>query len=274
MVVQLPQMMQRANPYRWDESVMRPRNGHRWLGCQDPSTAVSNIDNGWPQLLKEVKSRTDAIRSQIELGEVEALNVEVRRRKKKRGDHGDTLDMNRVWSGHVDTAWERPVKTSRLTATQRYAIIYADLWVLAMVSAEETLWRAAAINFIVTELTRMGVHTEVWSGGAGHSTYHDGPNNLWFGVKVKDFTQPLNEERLAVLSHVAFFRTYGFGMMFGAPFTATSGLGYPSNRGMVKPLRDRESAGERVVRIGNVLNQRSAVVEITRVLNSFKGAQT
>lgn len=263
---EMPAMIDQHNADLWRTEVMGVRRGYSWFGCADAATAMRYIKDGWPELSESLQPKIDKLRKSFNLDNAAALNVEVRRRKRQRGDHGDTLDMTKVWNGDMEHAWERPVKFPRISNTQKYATIFADCAVNCSVTSEETLWRAAAIHCMIEMLTRMGVNTEIWSGASAHGIFDHGPRFLWAGVRVKDFTQPLNYDRLATMLCSVFFRTWLFGAYMAAPWRANKHLGFPRGHGLVKPLRDRQEAGERVFRIGNCLNEWTAEAEIKRVV--------
>lgn len=266
-----------GNQHIWHTQVAHTHRGYRWYGCSSSSEAMRRLNEGWPELLNDLNPMVSALRADINLDEVEYAQVQVRRRKRHRADYGDTLDMNRVWSGHLDTAWDRPVKENRMVASQKYATIFADLSTFSYVRAESTMWRAATIVFAIDMMTRMGLSTEIWAGNSVTDTYEtfSAPRHNWYGVKMKEFTQPMTDERVACACHVAMLRTYIFGMQMCAPWRADSGLGTPVQTGLVKPLRDRQSSGERVFRVGAVYDQHTArneVLEIMKQLNKKEEA--
>jgi hypothetical protein len=268
---ELPAMQLRANRGDWNRRMSSYYDGD-WYGhgIHIGSEAIEIIAKGAPDLLALMQPMIQALRKELSLDTAAAIQVETRRRKRHRSDYGDTLDMHRVWSGDLDRAWERPVREPRLTPTERYASVFLDLGVLSDVDAVDTLWRGAAGLCMVDTLTRMGVSVELWAGASGRSTYEYGPDYRWSGVRVKEYAQPLNEERLAAVAHAMFHRTFSFGMYLAAPFKATSGLGRPTHTGLVKPLRDRAEAGERVFRVGECLTRLQAVCEVQKVIDALK----
>ena len=270
MLRELRPMVSRANEGRLEIDVYS-RSSFSWLGCKNAETVERHFKQGWPELLNRLQPMAEQLRVALPLDEVTAVQIETRRRKRHRSDYGDTLDMHRVWSGDIDRAWERPIKERRLTPTERYASVFIDSGANAGTSADETLWRAATALVLVDVLTRMGINTEVWAGNSNANCYHHGPVQMWCGVRVKEYTQLLNEERLAVAAHVAMHRVYNFSMILAAPWTATVGLGRSVQNGLLKPLRDREQAGERVFRVGSFISSLpGALNEVRRVIDQLK----
>lgn len=244
--------------------------GTRWFGVPTFDEAKSKTDNGWPELRDMLYPIIEKLKARVDLASVEAVTIATRRRKRQRQDYGDSLDMHRVWGGHLDTAWERPVRRNILTPTQRYATIFADLGMLASAGFTAGLWRAAAAYCMYEMLTRMGISTEIWTGDSGIGALAGfAPHLTWNGVRIKNYTETLNDERLAVMTSATFFRTYGFAVIHAMPYQVAYGLGV-TGTGLVKPLRDRHQNGERVFRVGECLNEESAVQEVTRIINQLK----
>jgi hypothetical protein len=250
-------------------------DARRFYDCRSWSEAFEKCEQGWPQLLAKLQPMIKHLQSTLELSDVMAVQVATRRRKRIRADYGDTLDMHRVWAGDLDRAWERPVKRNRMVHTERYATIYVDLNMSFTQHTDDSLWRAALSVCLVDQLTRMGINTELWSGSSGTNAYpHDwtAPKSYWTGARVKEFTQPLSEERVAAMCHAAFFRTWGFAMIMASEFRTYQGLGSVVDLGSyVWPLREREAAGERMFRISQVYHEYTARAELHRIINSLKG---
>lgn len=242
-----------------------------WLGGLSTGLEVlEKVRYGWPEMLARLQPIVAQLRTSLELDSVTPMGIEMRRRKRHRSDHGDSIDMHRVWGGQLDKAWERPIKVQRMQMTERYATLYSDLSVQHFVHTDHTLWRAAAMFCCVEVLTRMGINTEVWAGGSHSSSYIGGPSMSWNAVKIKEFTQPLNDDRLASMLSAPFLRTIGFGMMLCAPWRPAGNMGIPHNSGLVQPLRDRQAAGERVFRMGECLTFEGAKLEVQKVIETLK----
>lgn len=265
-----------ANRKRYSEILAGRGDG--WCRTQlgVPSMAVANdaIANGSEPLLNQLQPLIERLRQALGLGTAAALQLDVRRRKLRRGDHGDNLDMGRVWGGELDTAWSRPVRWPKVSATQRYCTVFTDCAMPAYCDADDSLWRAAMSQCLVEILTRMGFSTEVWCGATGVRRFERGPYKHFCGVKIKDFTQPLNESRLAVMMHAMFYRSRIWAMYCDAPYQLVGSLGNPAQSGLVMPLRERAANGERVFRVSNVTSADSAVVEIQRIVDELKASSS
>lgn len=254
------------------ERLQKHKRPFEWFGASSYEHATTYVRDGWPELLSILQECVETIKKRVDLASVEAVTIESRRRKRTRRDYGDTLDMHRVWSGELDKAWERPTRRRVLTPTQRYATIYCDLAMSSMFTSENAVWRAAASYCMYEMLTRLGISTEIWSGNVQHGLYvtSAAPYRLLTGVCIKTYNQTLNDDRLAAMMSGGFFRTYGFDMIYASKFEVYPHLGYPANAGLVKPLRDRQEAGERVFRVGDALSEYGAVLEVGKVVEQLK----
>jgi len=272
---ELENLCSRANGTAWHQYKTNAggdqwgRSTMSWFGASSYNAAVDKVRNGSPELRQLLEERVEKLKCAVDLATVEAVTIEVRRRKRSRQDYGDTLDIHRVWGGQLDKAWERPTRRTVLAPTQRYATIYADLSMVARYSYEHSLWRAATVYCIYEMLTRMGINTEVWSGQSGHGMHCSGPYKHWQGVCIKRYTDVLNDEHLAVMLSGTFFRSFGFGMLFASKYKVYPHLGFPY-KGLVKPLRDRQEAGERVFRVGDALDETGAVQTLKSIVEQLK----
>jgi len=269
-----------------DELVKNGPNSGRWLevltsyrynevernGVGSQREAMRKCIDGWPELLPILHEKVAILKQQVDLGEVEAVSVSMRRRKRTRNDYGDSLDITRVWSGQLDKAWERPVRRQVMTATQRYATIFVDLAMFFDNTFEQSLWRAALAYCLVEVLTGMGINTEIWCGSShvGQFMSPSYPRKSWRAVRIKEYTQPLTDERLAAMVSAGFHRTWGWKMICAQPMRVNDGFGMPMHNGLVKPLRDRKEAGERVFRIGGCMSLAGAIIDLNAALETLK----
>ena len=230
--------------------------------------AFEKCENGWPEMLTRLQPMIGALRGSLDLSDVEAIQLKARRRKRQRSDHGDVLDIHRIWNGDFERAWERPVKTTRNIYSERYASIFVDLGMHFGQHTNESLWRAALSVCLVDTLTRMSINTEVWSGSTGCNAYKefDAPYIKTHAVRIKEYTQPVNEERLAALCHAAFFRTWDFSMTMASKFTTDIGLGNSQEFGLPYVLEQRQAAGERVFKIKQIYSEYAAKQELHRII--------
>lgn len=271
MECELPDMLDRRNRESYEDRLRRhEHDAFEWYGCASHRQAMKFITEGWPQLVKELQPMIAELRDKFSLGDTTAIQTEVRRRKIRRGESGDVLDMTRVWNGDLEHAWSKPERTFRLGNTQRYATVFADGACSANVKAEQTLWRAAVSYCAVEILTQMGINTEIWAGHSSVESYPYGPHFACSGVRVKSYLQPLNPDRVCTMLSSAFFRTWSMAMIDAAEWEVSRVRGHVHAVGLVKPLADRVKNGERVFRISQCLSRSEAYTEMSKIINLLK----
>ena len=263
---QLPSLLT-VNKYMADESlyVWHKHENVKWFGDVGGAASVmQKVKSGWPEMYDRLLKMWGTQKPEVQLS---ASTVQVRRRKRRRGDYGDTLDMHRVWSGELDRAWERPVREYRLGVTQRHATIYIDTGISAAEDADNVLWRAAAALTMCDLLQAAGRSVEIYVGSSTHTTYrsYSSPNFCWTAMRVKSYTQPLNPERLTAMVTAGFHRTYSFLMKLATPYQIAHNLGFSLNRGLPIQLTERAEGGELVVRLGHCTSRQQADRELENV---------
>jgi hypothetical protein len=241
----------------------------RWWGANSYDDVQEKIRAGWPELRQKLERMMYGI--ELELPVYPTAST-VRRRKRHRDDHGDSLDMGRVWNGQLDTAWERPVRTEKeATSTKRVTLAF-DVTANASVSNDMAMWRAALCMLLVDSLAKAGRTLEVWvvdSTGTpftwGGTTTFEGstrkPERLWSAWCVKATADPINMDRLCAMCSVGFMRTAGFMAMGAGPWSANHSFGRALGYGLPYTLRERRAAGEIVVRIGQCYSRHEVLRE-------------
>lgn len=246
-----------------------------WFGgAKDAQHAMHLMKTGWARVRETLETFGQELNADFETELKTPKELETRRRKRTRGDYGDALDLQRVWSGETDKAWERPTKEPRASHTQRYVTVYVNIASSCIERASNALWRSAIAYKISDMFAKAGYNVEIWAGFRVDRPFARNwrddkvPKELFVGTCIKPFTQPLHSDRLAAMLTLAFFRTFGFFAICSAPYIVTVGLGRPVDEGYVKPIRERLKSGERVLRIGEVYDKASAIKEVERI---FKG---
>lgn len=271
---ELPAMIAVANEQHFKSSVTYSGQGRDWYHANSSRMAMEKCESGWPELVAELQPMIEKLREALALGSAAVQELQVRKRKIRRMDHGDSLDITRVWNGDLEHAWSKPCKFPRLARSQKYVTIFADLACGSIYTAQDTLWRAASAYVLIDVLTRMGVSTEVWSGCTGSPAFASSyaPKSMRAGVRIKNFDQPLNADRLAVMMCAPFYRTWGFGMYMAGPWAARSGLAMVQDhvKALPKPLQLRREAGERVVLVAKALSFSKALTVVQETIDSIK----
>jgi hypothetical protein len=199
--------------------------------------------------------------------------VAVRRRKRRMDEFGDVLHMPRVWSGDLSHAWERPVRTTHLQASERHAAIYIDLCANWQISPEQMMWRGAAAMLVSDLLQEAGRATEITVGSTNAGVYREWNGRTVTSFVAKEYGQPLSPERLAAMSTAYFHRTYNWMARAMFPLSIDRGLGSALNQGLPFDLARRREAGELVVRIGACFGLRAAERVVSDALASLERAE-
>lgn len=245
--------------------------GQSWYGVTDGAAGVyRRIANGWPELREQLLAMMKGLELELPVFPTQAT---VRKRKIRRDDHGDTLDITRVWDGHLDTAWSRPVHTERMVPNTRRITLAFDVTANASVTNDMALWRAALCTVLVDALARAGRIMEIWVVDSTCSAFQYSystpksqrpPPNLWSAWCVKRTADPVVLDRLCSMVSVGFMRTAGFTAMGCGPWTPSSGFGGALGQGLPHTLRQRREAGEVVLRIGQCYSKKAVIEEYRR----------
>jgi len=172
---------------------------HNWHGLEndakrdEPGCAAVRrlITQGWERgvaLMQEVAASVD-------LPTPQSI-----RRRRVWGDFGDEVEMQRVWQGNIDMAWQRMSKTSGL-GPQRVRIV-VDSVAHAGLGADTMRWRGVAALRLADALTEAGYSVQVESAFEACS-----PESYRLRVIVKQYTDPLDLSSLAATAALpGFFR--------------------------------------------------------------------
>lgn len=149
------------------------------------------------------------------------------RRRLVWSDLGDSVDMQRVYTGQLSQAWQRPSRVRQDSLAVKRIVV--NVGGLCYVDAADLFWRGAAAVALADTLTAAGYKVEIIAHSAARKPFH-GPN-VPAGVRttftVKSAKAPLDTSLLAaVICIPGFFRSYVFGARVAHPVYATqSGLG-------------------------------------------------
>lgn len=247
--------------------VTRPRSysNDAWYGHKDGYPGFTQaIARGWPELRAILAAMLAGIERDLPLVPSYA---ETRRRKRRRGDAGDELDMGRVWNGELDKAWTRPVKDNRLATDQRRVTVVINTAMGHTISNEKAMWKAALAMLVCDSLIRTGRSVEIWSVASCTDMWTQGRFPLTtLAWCVKKTSEPVLMDRLATMVSVGFFRTYGFLAMHTQPDLEVIGYrGYPCNIALPHTLKEREDRGEVVVRIDRCYTKQEAIAQYQQI---------
>lgn len=242
----------------------------QWLGVQSRDKMRSLVAHGWPAYRNSMNQCIRILNESVSTELASSALTMSRRRKRKRSDYGDTLDIHRVWSGELDRAWERPVKKFTHSFSQKYLTLFVNLTGASMQRSEDGVWRSAVAAVICDVYIRAGYNVEIWAGSVSTRTYGCSKiHKSHYAVRVKEYTQPIHEDRLATVISMPYFRTLGFEMMEAADWDLNYGYGAPGT-GMPLPLQERAARGERVIAVDEAWSFGEARVQLTKAISALK----
>lgn len=179
---------------------LRSQTDDTWYGAPSGEEAADRAVRGWAEGAERVRQM---------LADVEAPTPVSVKRKLRRGDQGDELDIHAVYRGALDRAWSRRQRTHhRSRMTVRLALQVGGSKTMV---ADEMFWRGAAIAKLTEVLEDAGYGVEVV---CAESTLQRS-NVIHQLFVLKDAGSPLNLDQLAgVVCNAGFFRTWCFRGMY------------------------------------------------------------
>lgn len=195
-----------------------------WYGVEDGLDGVyRRIHDGWPEglaRLREVKVKTTR----------GLPTFRKARRRPRRSDHGDELDIHAVRSGKLDKAWRRTMKLDgRGTGVSRRVRVVMDIGANCTTDSATMFWSPAAALVLCERLVMLGYAVEIVAALFSRHLcgYGDeGHGNTLMDVTVKSFDRPANMESLAILALSGLFRGPGFATLCKANKKVRPSLGH------------------------------------------------
>ncbi len=195
------------------------------------------------------------------------------RRVRQRGDFGDAVDMQAVYGGSLDTAWERTQRAIRTSSTGNAITLAVQLSVAWSYDASYLHWSGAAVVKLADALVASGRNVQVLGVWNAKSIYITGDvKHCALAFTAKEFGEPIDQARLmTILGHPAFLRYYVFRAALAAPFQSNKMIGYPSQE-LPKMVTDHEPPGS-VIYIPRPLSRDDAQRAITDAINTVTSSQ-
>ncbi len=207
------------------ERAHREGRGERWFGPETKGTAAGSLElfaKGWSNGAQRITKLA------------EGLSVPAPtsiRRRRVRGDQGDELDIHRVYSGNLDTAWQRPARMPRIAS--RVVTIVCPIAICSNTNSEQMFHRGAAVLCLADAMQEAGYNVAIVATITAISFADYGKADMVHSVQVKAPEQPLDMGNLAaILAHSGFFRSAGFCMIasYGKRISSNFGEGDTNGR--------------------------------------------
>lgn len=197
-----------------DMDTVDPRNESRWRYQQSASRGVNWW--GWRGGFEGLRTRMrdgwkeGAEKMERELSCVELPPVRSVKRRRIRGSYGDHLDIQRVYNGSLDTAWERTERYRADSIGSNNAVIVVEMKTAGIIDSDQVFWRGACAAMIADMLQRSGRNVKIVVNDTKDGTFSYSDDQYVMTVTVKDFDQPMDLETIAAATSVGFYRGYGF----------------------------------------------------------------
>lgn len=184
------------------------------------------------------------------------------KRKRVRKEFGDELDMQMVYQGKLDKAW---TKTEKVEFDSQHHLItlLIDIGGRHNVDAVQSLWTAAAALKFCQEVERAGKNIQVI---VGNVSAHAAPGySVSTTACVKKYSDPLNFERLAAMTHIGFYRSFGFlgKLSSSKKIDSSMGSSFDLSSCVPIPLREAQEKGEtKIIALRKALNLKGALASL------------
>ena len=252
------------------------RHGDEWLG----PTCSSHDDVVRGALLGDNRLYTNFLLKKIDqlrqatgrLNKDYKQAIKTAKRKPMFGAYGDEIDIHKVYQGRLDSAWRRTKRIETHKET-KLVTLFVQIAGTARYSAVDSLWRAAVAVLLMEDLLNAGKSVKIVVGGTSTDVTTQG-HTMTVSITVKEYNEKLSLEKLAAMSHLGFYRTFGFASKACQPYELTYGLGssidMPPSRMPIQFREDIHKGHSKFIVLNRCLNSTEAVRSINSALEQMK----
>lgn len=194
-------------------------SGRQWYGMDtnNPGDVIDAIHHGYRPGLDSIRECS---------GQFGTFAIKSVKRRRIRGDQGDDLDIARVYSGHLDSAWSRTRRESNGFVYGKEVKIVVDIGANCHVKADRMKWRGAYAAALADAYVQAGYRVELYAYWCLQKLDRDGTVSAEFILKICDSAEPFDLEKLAnTICFPGFFRTLGFESILTVPAKIDDRLG-------------------------------------------------
>jgi|GEM_PF-5214072 len=252
-----------------------------WFGVeyQQGKDVIKKALLGDPILYKNLQEKISLLDKRLGTFTAKGVMQSVVKSKRVtvRGKFGDEIDIHKINSGQLDTAWSSKIR-KQFDAQHKLVTLFIDISGNSNIKCEDTLWTAAVTVKLLADLERAGKSVKIVVGGAVYSALRGTSKKLACAITVKEYNERLAPERLAAMSHVGFYRSWGFTAYHDHDYaTVTDTIGYSRGTMTVKELpinlqEEIEKGHTRLIVVPKSLNSYDAetsIKECKRQIESF-----
>jgi hypothetical protein len=236
---------------RRDNWLTRDRGDWYGADCHTGNDVIAKLRDGWP----EGRAKCEAMLSKIDTSNLVPIS---RKRRLVKTDMGDHLDIQKVYMGELDTAWQ--VAKRQSTRGPQHISILANMVCSGAEDSEVLFWRGVAAIALADKLEEAGYNVRLVVGFGGPTGQSDEPTSC--RITVKDYGMPLDVSTVSSVIMPGFFRAIGH-MWIDGHCKKTGG----ANGGiMVKQCKVEE--GETVLS-HEIRNESSALATVQKIIEKI-----
>lgn len=197
------------------------RQSESWLGVKNWAEFERVMTDGWGDGIKRIY---DSLGS-LDLPDIQPVSI---KRKQRRKDQGDELDIHRIYAGDLEQAWTASERAAR-SHVGGIIELAVDVGLHCGQHADELFWRAAAMIVLADKLTLAGYNVGIRA--LNYSVNQNaGVAHTFVSAVVKQPSEPLNINNVAVATALSgFTRLTIIGQANLQPGEIECGHGKPRN---------------------------------------------
>lgn len=248
-----------------------------WYGATNANVGavIDHSVTGDSVLYSSLEKMVSEMRSMDGLDQVNyKQRIKSTRRKFVRGYQGDEIDIHRVYAGSLDTAWSSRIR--EVTDKEHNLItLHIDIGGNQNVRVRESLWRTVVALRVYDDLIKAGKSVKIIVGGCSTGSFVQDARGCAVSVTVKEYGDSLSLERLAAMSHIGFYRVFGFAAKYCQSIARLNySLGYSTDANDEKialNIQDEIAQGHtKIVYIGRSTSRYEAQLDLDKVYKQLK----
>jgi len=254
-----------------------PRGGS-WLGKTNSNNedVITKSLVGDRDILPYLQDKIDKLAA-IENASLKESVQSIQQIKRKRtfSDQGDELDIEKVYNGQLDTAWSKTVRIEQ-DSKHKLVTLFIQNGGTAKKDANDSFWRSAIAVLLCQKLVAAGKSVKIIVGNASEGALVGTSKLQTSSIVIKQYNETLTMERLAAMTHLGFYRTFGFAAKYISDYKPDWGLGRTtkinSEAKLPVNLQNEIKAGHtKCIVIPELYNEYTAIAALQNAYNELGG---